>query len=49
MPHPPNQHEKCAMHRPVLWHLWAEELRSINRDRMLAQDAEDWPENELEH
>ena len=31
------------------WHLWAQELRSINRDRMLEQDMLDWPEDETEH
>ena len=30
------------------WHLWAQELRSINRDRMLAQDRLDWPEDDDE-
>ena len=33
------------------WHLWAQELCSINRDRMLAQDRLDWPDDdeEVEH
>ena len=33
------------------WHLWAQELRSVNRDRMLAQDRLDWPDDdeEVEH
>ena len=30
------------------WHLWAQELRSINRDRMLEQDMLDWPDDDDE-
>ena len=33
------------------WHLWAQELRSVNRDRVRAQDRLDWPDDdeEVEH